>query len=182
MKDKIELIVEVCDEAFEETEPAACLIAQRLGIAEGDTCAAIFGCDMATYERCLAEAKQHAREDSSYAEKIKNVQLKIQARMIDDASTANCGQPASCESSTDRWAHVQAWLQEAGLVIDYLVSRTIEKRIGSFPAKTSPLFMQTADADGELTEELIVNYFVEMARLAKDGFTTSEEFPVFGGI
>ncbi len=112
------------------------------------------------------------------------IELIVETRdeALDEANTTDRGQPPSGKSSADRWAHVQAWLQEAGMVIDYLVSRTIEKQTGSFPAKISALFMQTADADGELTEELIVNYLAEMARLAKEGFSTSEEFPVFGEI
>ena len=48
--------------------------------------------------------------------------------------------------------------------------------------KLSPLFGQVADADGELTDELIVEQFNAIARQAAVGFVAGDGFPVFGSL
>ena len=81
------------------------------------------------------------------------------------------------ESEDKHWERVQRFLQEAGLVLDYLHDRIENKRNS---IKLSPLFGQVADADGELTDELIVNQLEAIARQAAAGFVAGDGFPVFG--
>lgn len=48
------------------------------------------------------------------------------------------------------------------------------------PEKLSLLVGQLADADGELTDELIVEQLNAIARQAAAGFVAGDGFPVFG--
>ena len=83
------------------------------------------------------------------------------------------------ESEDKHWELVRRFLQEVGLVADYLHDRVVCKRNGE-PEKLSPLFAQVADADGELTDELIVEQLNAIARQAAAGFVAGDGFPVFG--
>jgi len=71
MKEKLEAIVDVCNETFDEFEPAVCLVAKRLGIEEAETCAPLFGNDTVTYRRCLAAGKERMASDAEYARSIR---------------------------------------------------------------------------------------------------------------
>ena len=79
-----------------------------------------------------------------------------------------------------RWQRIQAFVQEAGIVLDYLHWRVLCKRYGEQPA--SALFSMTADSDGELTEEMVVEQLEAIARQARAGFMDGPGFPVFASI
>ena len=85
--------------------------------------------------------------------------------------------PETCNA---RWRRIQAFIQEAGLVLDYLHWRVLCKLCGDQPA--SALFLMTADSDGELTEEMIVAQLEAIARQARAGFVDGPGFPVFASL
>ena len=85
--------------------------------------------------------------------------------------------PETCDA---RWRLIQAFIQEAGIVLDYLHWRVLCKRYGEQPA--SALFLMTADDDGELTEEMIVEQLEAIARQARAGFVDGQGFPVFASL
>jgi len=82
MKDVIEIIAGVCGVAFDETEPAACLIARRLGVSELDVCSAFFGSDTATYERCIAEGARRLLTDAAYSQALDRIQTKVLSDLV----------------------------------------------------------------------------------------------------
>ena len=94
-------------------------------------------------------------------------------------STKESARLALAKAEDNHWIHVQRFLQEVGLVVDYLHTRVVCKR-NCEPTKLSPLFAQAADADGELTDALIVSQLEAIARQARAGFVAGEGFPVFG--
>ncbi len=96
-------------------------------------------------------------------------QLESSERPKEAAST-----PETCDA---RWRRIKAFIQEAGLVLDYLHWRVLCKCSGDQPA--SALFLMTADNDGELTEEMIVAQLEAIARQARAGFVDGPGFPVF---
>lgn len=85
---------------------------------------------------------------------------------------------SSACSEVDRWKHILAFLQEAGLVLDYLHNRIVVEKLGGEVAPSS-LFGQLSDADGDLTEDLIVKHLETIARTARAGFVEGDGFPVF---
>ena len=94
------------------------------------------------------------------------------------------GQPKKGEATSEacdvRWRRIQAFIQEAGIVLDYLHWRVLCKRYGEQPA--SALFLMTADDDGELTEEMIVEQLEAIAQQARAGFVDGPGFPVFASL
>ena len=84
------------------------------------------------------------------------------------------------EACDARWRRIQAFIQEAGIVLDYLHWRILCKYYGDQPA--SALFLMTADGDGELTEEMIVAQLEAIARQARAGFVDGPGFPVFASL
>lgn len=99
-------------------------------------------------------------------------QLESAERPKEAAST-----PETCDA---RWRRIKAFIQEAGLVLDYLHWRVLCKCSGDQPA--SALFLMTADNDGELTEEMIVAQLEAIARQARAGFVDGPGFPVFASL
>ena len=87
---------------------------------------------------------------------------------------------ATSKASDVRWRRIQAFIQEVGIVLDYLHWRVLCKRYGEQPA--SALFLMTADDDGELTEEMIVKQLEAIARQARAGFVDGPGFPVFASL
>ena len=87
---------------------------------------------------------------------------------------------ATSEACDERWRRIQAFIQEAGLVLDYLHWRVLCKRCGDQPAPA--LFLMTADGDGELTEEMIIAQLEAIARQARAGFVDGPGFPVFASL
>ena len=79
-----------------------------------------------------------------------------------------------------RWRRIQAFIQEAGIVLDYLHWRVLCKCSGAQPAPE--LFLMTADSDGELTEEMVVAQLEAIARQARAGFVDGPGFPVFASL
>jgi len=79
-----------------------------------------------------------------------------------------------------RWRRIQAFLQEVFLAAEFLRWRVLCKRYGEQPG--SPLFAMTADTDGELTEESIIEQLEAIARQARAGFVGGPGFPVFGSL
>ena len=84
------------------------------------------------------------------------------------------------ETSNARWRRIQAFIQEAGLVLDYLHWRVLCKRNGDQPAPA--LFLMTADGGGEFTEEMIITQLEAIARQARAGFVDGQGFPVFASL
>ena len=103
-------------------------------------------------------------------------QLQRQLESAERPKTA-ASTPETCEA---RWRRIQAFIQEAGLVLDYLHWRVLCKRYGEQPA--SALFLMTADEDGELTEEMIVEQLEAIAQQARAGFVDGPGFPVFASL
>lgn len=87
---------------------------------------------------------------------------------------------ATTETCDARWRRIQAFIQEAGLVLDYLHWRVLCKCCGDQPAPT--LFLMTADSDGELNEEMIVAQLEAIARQSRAGFVDGQGFPVFASL
>ena len=87
---------------------------------------------------------------------------------------------ATSEACDVRWRRIQTFIQEAGLVLDYLHWRVLCKRNGDQPAPA--LFLMTADGDGELTEEMIITQLEAIARQARAGFVDGQGFPVFASL
>ncbi len=87
---------------------------------------------------------------------------------------------STLETCDARWRHIQAFIQEAGLVLDYLHWRVLCKRCGDQSAPD--LFLMTADGDGELTEEMIIAQLEAIARQARAGFVDGPGFPVFASL
>ena len=85
--------------------------------------------------------------------------------------------PETCDA---RWRRIQAFIQEAGIVLDYLHWRVLCKCSGVQPA--SALFLMTADGDGELNEEMVIARLEAIARQARAGFVDGPGFPVFASI
>lgn len=83
-------------------------------------------------------------------------------------------------SEDQRWERILVFLQEAGLVLDYLHWRVLSKRYGEQPA--SPVFGMQADNDGELTEDMVIEQLEAIARQARAGFVDGPDFPVFGSL
>ena len=81
------------------------------------------------------------------------------------------------QADDEGWRRIQAFIQEAGIVLDYLHWRVLCKHYGEQPAPA--LFLMTADGDGELTEEMIVEHLEAIARQARAGFVDGPGFPVF---
>ena len=100
-------------------------------------------------------------------------------RQIESAEQPKKGETTS-EACDVRWRRIQAFIQEAGLVLDYLHWRVLCKRCGDQPAPA--LFLMTADGDGELTEEMIVAQLEAIARQARAGFVDGPGFPVFASL
>lgn len=99
---------------------------------------------------------------------------------VAENTSASSGEAQKAPEAGERhWERVQRFLQEVGLVVDYLHARVVCKRNGE-PEKLSPLYAQVADADGELTDELIVEQLNAIARQAAAGFVAGDGFPVFG--
>lgn len=93
---------------------------------------------------------------------------------------ANVDSEKALGANDDRWQRIQAFVQEAGIVMDYLHWRVLSKRYGEQPA--SALYSMTADNDGELTEEMVVEQIDAIARQARAGFVDGPGFPVFASI
>ncbi len=124
----------------------------------------------------FAEGKVRERmaEDEVFRSEVEQLR-----RQIELAEQPKKGETTS-EACDVRWRRIQAFIQEAGLVLDYLHWRVLCKRCGDQPAPA--LFLMTADGDGELTEEMIVAQFEAIARQARAGFVDGPGFPVFASL
>ena len=103
-------------------------------------------------------------------------QLKRQLESAERPKTA----VLTLETCDARWRRIQAFIHEAGIVLDYLHWRVLCKCSGAQPAPA--LFLMTADGDGELTEEMIVAQLEAIARQARAGFVDGSGFPVFASL
>lgn len=103
-------------------------------------------------------------------------QLRRQIRSAEQPKT----RVSTLEASGARWGRIQAFIQEAGIVLNYLHWRVLCKRCGDQPAPA--LFLMTADGDGELTEEMVVEQLEAIARQARAGFVDGQGFPVFASL
>lgn len=124
----------------------------------------------------FAERKVFERmaEDDVFRSEVEQLQ-----RQLESAEQPKKGGTTS-EACDVRWRRIQAFIQEAGLVLDYLHWRVLCKRCGDQPAPA--LFLMTADGDGKLTEEMIVAQFEAIARQARAGFVDGPGFPVFASL
>ena len=124
----------------------------------------------------FAERKVFERmaEDDVFRSEVEQLQ-----RQLESAEQPKKGETTS-EACDVRWRRIQAFIQKAGLVLDYLHWRVLCQRCGDQPAPA--LFLMTADGDGELTEEMIVAQFEAIARQARAGFVDGPGFPVFASL
>lgn len=93
---------------------------------------------------------------------------------------ANVDSENALRADDDRWQRIQAFVQEAGIVLDYLHWRVLCKRYGEQPA--TALYLMSSDSDGELTKEMVVEQLEAIARQARAGFVDGPDFPVFASI
>lgn len=124
----------------------------------------------------FAERKVRERmsEDDVFRSEVEQLRRKIEmAEQPKNGETTS----KACDA---RWRRIQAFIQEAGIVLDYLHWRILCKRYGEQPA--SALFLMTADDDGELTEEMVVEQLEAIARQARAGFVDGPGFPVFASL
>lgn len=121
----------------------------------------------------FAEGKVRERmsEDDAFRSEVEQLRRKIEL-----AEQPKIGETTS-KACDARWRRIQAFIQEAGIVLDYLHWRILCKRYGEQPALA--LFLMTADDDGELTEEMVVEQLEAIARQARAGFVDGPGFPVF---
>ena len=124
----------------------------------------------------FAERKVFERmaEDDVFRSEVEQLQRQLESP--DRLKTAG----ATLETCDARWRRIQAFIQEAGIVLDYLHWRVLCKCSGAQPA--SALFLMTADGDGELTEEMVVAQLEAIARQARAGFVDGPGFPVFASL
>lgn len=88
----------------------------------------------------------------------------------------------STENMDPRWRNIQIFLQEVGIVVDYLHWRAVRQCHGDGEKSESPLFALQASLDGPLTEAAIVEQLEAIARQARKGFVAGPDFPVFGAL
>ena len=100
-------------------------------------------------------------------------QLKRQLESAERPKTSS----STPEPRDARWWRIQVFIQEAGIVLEYLHWRVLCKCSGDQPAPA--VFLMTADGDGEQTEETIVAQLEAIARQARAGFVDGPGFPVF---
>lgn len=149
--------------------------------------AAFLRCCQATIIKGTEMAKKRLETSESFRSDLKRIESDlgfIQSNLDSEEgeATTPCerGLEAKMTESEDmHWRRILRFLQEVGLVVDYLHARVVCKR-NCEPTKLSPLFAQAADADGELTDALIVSQLEAIARQARAGFVAGEGFPVFG--
>ena len=83
------------------------------------------------------------------------------------------------DALTPDWTHIQSWLQNAAMELDYLVWLVIAKRMGAMPDEAPTLYKIEADLEEEpLTEDVIRRRLKEIVDLA-DGWRTNDGFPQF---
>ena len=124
----------------------------------------------------FAEGKVRERmaEDEVFRSEVEQLRRQIESAEQPEK------REATSQACDVRWRRIQAFIQEAGLVLDYLHWRVLCKRCGDQPAPA--LFLMTADGDGELTEEMIIAQFEAIARQARVGFVDGPGFPVFASL
>lgn len=122
----------------------------------------------------FAERKVRERmpEDEVFRSEVEQLRRKIEM-----AEQPKIGETTS-KACDARWRRIQAFIQEAGIVLDYLYWRVLCKRYGEQPAPA--LFLMTAD--GGLTEEMVVEQLEAIARQARVGFVDGPGFPVFASL
>ena len=142
-------------------------------------------CFHATVVRGAAMAKKRLEAEESFRSDLERIEralgyggVKSDAKGEKSVEQCERGQVAKVPESEDKhWECVQRFLQEVGLVLEYLHDRVATKRNS---IKLVPLFGQAADADGDLTDELIVKQLEAIARQAAAGFVAGDGFPIFG--
>lgn len=130
-----------------------------------------FGITHASVLHAVRVVEKRINVDESFRTEIEQMRQQLESEGRQKLGVSGSGAEAT------RWLRIQSFIQEAGLVLDYLHWRVLCKRCGDQPAPT--LFMMTADADGELTEEMIVEQLEAIARQARAGFVDGHCFPVF---
>ena len=136
--------------------------------------AKVFNRTHATIVFAEGKVRERMAEDEVFRSEVE--QLRRQIESAEQPETRE----ATSEACDERWRRIQAFIQEAGLVLDYLHWRVLCKRCGDQPAPA--LFLMTADGDGELTEEMISAQFEAIARQARAGFVDGPGFPVFASL
>lgn len=85
------------------------------------------------------------------------------------------------KSEDKRWERIQSFLEEVGLVCEYLRYRILCERFGEqTQTPPSPLCLIQADQDRLFSEDLITTYLEAISRQGRAGFVISDKFPVFG--
>ena len=82
------------------------------------------------------------------------------------------------EAEAKHWQRIICFLQEAETVVHFLLRRAHCKQTGKDLSEPTAFAVQ-ADADGELTDKMIVEQLEAIARQARAGFVEGDGFPVF---
>ena len=152
----------------------ALYIARKCTTASLPDISATFGKSHATVIHAVKTVEECIGVDAALGTEVEQLQRQLE-------SPERPKTPASTPEPRDvRWRRIQAFIQEAGIVLDYLHWRVLCKCDGDQPA--SALFLMTADGDGELTEEMIVARLEAIARQARAGFVDGPGFPIFASL
>lgn len=87
------------------------------------------------------------------------------------------------ENGNVDWEHVQRWLQEAGMILDYCTRLAIAKRTGDVDTAmggNTCFLMQFDLNDKDADEARIRRYVANIGKMAEAGWKTNENFPFFG--
>ena len=90
-------------------------------------------------------------------------------------------QAALSEAEAKHWQRITYFLQEAEMVVHFLLCRAYCKQTGEDLSNPTAFAMQ-ADADGELTDKMVVEQLEAIARQAESGFVDGPGFPVFASM
>jgi len=161
MKDKIETIVDVCNETFDEVEPAVCLVAMRLGIEEAETCAPLFGNDTVTYRRCLAAGKERMASDAAYARSIRRACVAVMSEVVRSA-LAELGIPHGERQEGDRYeVKFEAVIGESPVIVRIedapgIIATTISARVPGQVEQEAKAFCAAACRRWAMLGKLVV--------------------------
>ena len=148
----------------------ALYFARKLTTRSLQEIAIAFGLTHASVLHAVRVVEERINGDETFRTEIEEMRQQLESEGRQKSGVPDSG------AETKKWLRIQSFIQEAGLALDYLHWRVLCKRCGDRPAPT--LFMMTADNDGELTEEMIVEQLEAIARQARAGFIDGHRFTV----
>lgn len=158
-----------CNMTVAEARQVAIYVARKYTAKSMSEISKAFNRQHATVINAVDMIKMRIAGDETLRETIDDIRGQLMAK-----------ESAPEKEAVDHWRRIQAFLQEVGIVNDYLHWRVLCKRYGEQPG--SPLFAMVADTDGELTDEVIIEKLEAIARQARAGFVAGEGFPLFGSL